>query len=114
MCVIILDEGVVDDHMPNNVMDSLILLSNNMGMKPHCGELVELKKISKLDPEANNNVYACTEKNGKGITEENELTDTRIVLEEKYVEKDEPEENGVDEMETSFSKQIVVPVDVNV
>ena len=120
MCCIILDKGVVDDHMPNNVMDSLIILSNNLGMKPNCGELVEtiaLKKIFKLDPNGNNDVCACTEMNGNGTTEENGHTETRIdsINLEVSLKLEEDEENGkVDEAETSFGEQIVVSVDVNV
>ena len=127
LCVIILDEGVVDNHMPNNVMDSLIILSNNLGMKPSCGELVEsvaLKKIFKLDPEGSVSADVCTEMNGNGTgaMEENGHTDTQIdsiVLEEKEVsinlETGEPEENGkVDEVERSVGEQVVVSVEVNV
>lgn len=121
LCVIILDEGVVDNHMPNNVMDSLVILSNNLGMKPHCGELVEtiaLKKIFKLDSEGSDNVCACTEVNGNGTTtnEENGHTETRIdsiILEEKEVSINlEADENG--ELEEVNGEQIVVSVDVNV
>ena len=71
MCGIILDKGVVDDHMPNNVMDSLIILFNNLGTKPNCEVPIEI-----ID--GNSDVCGCTEMNGNGTTEENEHTETRI------------------------------------
>lgn len=41
-CVIILDQGVVDNHMPNNVMDSLKMVAHHMGLEQYCGELEEV------------------------------------------------------------------------
>ena len=42
LCVIILDQGVVDNHMPNNVMDSLKMVAKHMGLEQHRGELEEV------------------------------------------------------------------------
>lgn len=46
LCVIILDSGAVDNHMPNKVMESIQLVAKTqMQAKPQCGELFELNPL---------------------------------------------------------------------
>lgn len=43
LCVIILGKSALDDHMPNKVLDSLILVARRMGLELcNCGRVKEL------------------------------------------------------------------------
>ena len=115
LCVIILDEGVIDNHMPNNVMDSLKIVARKMDLEQHCGELEDIDPFedSREGVKSNSNgVHQCSCGNTEKIDtplemvelQEAKKTDTALEMVELQ-EANEPAEPAMEPTEPVDNQQ---------